>query len=227
MVDFGNARLQKPSSCRCECCSSMCHCGHCGCPCLACSALPLGSTPPPLEPPLLDVALTSPRPRLPRASGIPRQPARGVALFESGVGHPCFRAPEASGHSCDPGCEADLWSAGVLLFGMFTASLYGVRYHPRGEAAPEPVPLYRATHAELERAFDQVPFNEAGEPGHLPGKSRHMDRGPRSLVAALVKLDPTERLPVAEIAAHPWIYESYASRFLDDDDYHPDGGDGV
>lgn len=81
------------------------------------------------------------------------------------------------------GKESDIWSLGVLLFGMLT-----------GEEC-----LYknvnRAQYEELVKNFKEVIF-----PSHT-----ELSREARDLISKMLVLDPRKRLTIDQILVHPWI----------------------
>lgn len=127
------------------------------------------------------------------------------------MGTPAYLAPEvvlSSGDRPYDAKAADVWSAGVVLFILLTAS------YPFGRPADDALPADQRLHAMLQRILvaDWPRAALAGDEGG--GGSSGSTSSPRpgtasrecvDLLARMLTANPAGRATLAEVAAHPWF----------------------
>jgi serine/threonine protein kinase len=107
------------------------------------------------------------------------------AKLQTFCGSPCYFAPEILIGGPYDGARADIWSLGVVLFVMVTASL---PWNPDNEM--------RMQQQILKGDYRIPPF---------------VSRECQDLIRGLIRVEPMDRLPLAKILAHPWLgYSEYA-----------------
>eukprot|EP00897_Mesotaenium_endlicherianum_P009074 jgi/Mesen1/8195/ME000044S07462 len=104
------------------------------------------------------------------------------------AGSPYYVAPEVIEHSRS-GPESDMWSLGVVLYGLLARSL----------------PFSGETGQEVARAICAASYNLSAEP--WPSISP----AAKDLIRRLLRARPGRRLTAAQALAHPWLREQLAS----------------
>ena len=102
----------------------------------------------------------------------------GSALFRTGCGSPEYSAPEIIENK-EYTTSVDIWSAGIILYAMFTGRLpfHGVN----------PIETFR-------QITTQDPFFPLGMPSDV-----------QSIISGLLNKDPTMRFTIEDIRSHPWF----------------------
>ena len=129
---------------------------------------------------------------------------------DSRVGTPAYLAPEvvlSTGDRPYDAKAADVWSAGVVLFILLTAS------YPFGRPQDDALPADQRLHTMLQRilAADWPRAALAGD-----GRAAEEDVSPLTrpvtaskacvdLLARMLTADPADRASLADVAAHPWF----------------------
>jgi serine/threonine-protein kinase SRK2 len=133
---------------------------------------------------------------------------------DSRVGTPAYLAPEivlSTGDRPYDAKAADVWSAGVVLFILLTAS------YPFGRPQDDALPADQRLHTMLQRILSAdwpraALAGEGGEDSADPSTSPSPRPGTASqacvdLLARMLTADPAARASLAEVAAHPWFVE--------------------
>ena len=106
-------------------------------------------------------------------------------------GTPAYIAPEILRNKGYYGFQADLWSAGVVLFAM----LYGT------------VPFKAQNMNDLHRLIMKSKYTLKDD----------VSEEARSLLKGLLNRDPLKRLSTAEVLSHPWMQNIPSSMVLFND----------
>eukprot|EP01004_Peranema_trichophorum_P009927 NODE_867_length_2289_cov_45.612188_g741_i0.p1 GENE.NODE_867_length_2289_cov_45.612188_g741_i0~~NODE_867_length_2289_cov_45.612188_g741_i0.p1 ORF type:complete len:462 (-),score=68.90 NODE_867_length_2289_cov_45.612188_g741_i0:851-2236(-) len=110
-------------------------------------------------------------------------------LLETSCGSPHYAAPEIiQGRKYD-GTKSDVWSLGVMLFGLFAGRL------PFDDR-------------EIPKLLDKVCRNQYTMPGHFDGKLR-------DLVRRMLTTDPDARYTLNQVMEHPFWVSQCADLHLD------------
>jgi serine/threonine protein kinase len=145
---------------------------------------------------------------------------------DSRVGTPAYLAPEViltNTHRPYDAKAADVWSAGVVLFILLTAS------YPFGRPQDDALPADQRLHAMLQRILAAdwpraalAGPQEAGGGAGGGGRSDEAGAAPSlippphpgtaspacvDLLARMLTADPARRATLAEVAAHPWFVQ--------------------
>jgi len=100
-------------------------------------------------------------------------------FLETSCGSPHYAAPEVVSGEMYNGLEADIWSTGVILYAMTTGQL------PFDDD-------------NIQRLLNKVQRGVY----HIPSE---MDPDCKSLLRAMLNVDPSKRISIAEIKQHPWF----------------------
>ena len=104
-------------------------------------------------------------------------------VFETSCGTPNYAAPEVVGGRVYVGREADIWSAGVVLFTMVAGTL------PFDDE-------------QLSHLFRKIQTANYTMPSFLSPAAQ-------DLISKILVVDPLERATTAQILNHPWVRESF------------------
>ena len=117
---------------------------------------------------------------------------RDGATLRTSCGSPNYAAPEIISGSSYDGAEVDMWSCGVILYAMLTASLPF-----EDESMPS---LFQM----IEKAKYKLPFYLSAEV--------------KDLINQLLQPLPMRRMKIADVKKHPWFCQripSYVQNLLD------------
>jgi serine/threonine protein kinase len=102
-------------------------------------------------------------------------------LLDTPCGSLFYAPPEVISNQKYDGKLSDIWSLGVVLYTMASGAL----------------PWKETNQAQLVKQICEAEYT-------LP---RHFSPSLKDLVSKLLKVEPSERLPIAEVAKHPWLQE--------------------
>jgi 5'-AMP-activated protein kinase, catalytic alpha subunit len=100
-------------------------------------------------------------------------------LLKTACGSPCYAAPEMISGEAYDGTAVDVWSSGVVLFALLAGFL------PFED--PDTGELYK----KILSADYQLP--------------EHVSDSAADLILKVLETDPSERLTIKQIKAHPWF----------------------
>jgi len=115
----------------------------------------------------------------------------GSGLCKTKLGTESYMAPEIHMRKPYSGASVDLFASGIILFIMFTQ-------HPPFTKADPSDPFYRLLCANRPDLFWKA---------HSKNKPNGADFFPedfKNLITAMLQFDPSQRLTMAEVKAHPW-----------------------
>ena len=114
-------------------------------------------------------------------SAVKLQSASDTSNFR--IGTPGYTAPEVI-RGEDYGLSCDIWSVGVLMYGLLTNTL----------------PFYSSDRSEMKR-------RTCTEPLDLDSNMflRILSEPARDLLSGMLRKDPQERLTVEQVLAHQWF----------------------
>lgn len=120
----------------------------------------------------------------------PTEGRKGTGFLTTPLGTPGYKAPEICERKPYSGASVDLFAMGIIIFILYTG-------HPPFAQAKKEDAHYRSFYKEEYESFWSV--HEGNKP------KGYFSEDFKDLITHMLQYDPSNRLSIADLAAHPWV----------------------